>query len=428
MERNAHTEPSRRTEASGRKTPTGLPDPRLAGRIRKIAIHELRVGMTVVDTGLSWTEHPYLYSREGRVSSQEHIEDLKSQGYRELFIQEQDTGRSSSQPLDSLRTEPHPAKAARPLPDAGDFARASSLYDESFGVISSFIQAARLGKPLDREAPARLVEGVIESVTSNPDALVSLVNLRFNDRYSYTHCINVSVLAVVFGHYLGLERPTLRKLGEAGLFHDLGKVRIPDEILDKPGRLTPEEFAVIKSHPAEGVAILEAQGMAGLEVLRVVREHHEKFNGDGYPRGLSGDRLGRLVQVVGLVDCYDAMTSPRPYRGAILPNTAMRILFAMRNKDFSRELVEPFIKCLGIYPVGSPVRLKNGSVALVCGANPGSPLYPTVKIILDADMRPLPHQVLDLASPEARALGDAVSIEAPLDMSVLGHDPCGFLF
>lgn len=392
------------------------------GRIRKVSIREARVGMVVVDTGLSWTEHPFLYSGEGPLTSKEQIDDLQSQGFRELFIQDHGDAQELVTAWGrAVRDAPH-------LPDEGEYARASKLYDDSFDVISSFIQAARLGKPLDREAPARLVEGVIESVASNPDALVSLINLRFNDQYSYAHCINVSVLAVVFGHYLGFDRPALRRLGEAGLFHDLGKIRIPDDILDKPGRLTPEEFAVVKSHPAEGVNILRKQDMAGPDVLKMVREHHEKFNGSGYPLGLTGERLSRFVQILGIVDSYDAMTSNRPYRDAILPNTAMRILFAMRNKDFSRSLLEPFIKCLGIFPVGSPVRLRNGSVAMVCGSNPSSPLYPRVKLLMDANRKPLPHRVLDLSSPEVRALGDGFTIDTVLDMSVLGLDPCGLLF
>ncbi|WP_173084670.1 HD-GYP domain-containing protein [Fundidesulfovibrio magnetotacticus] len=389
-------------------------------RIRKIAVAELRPGMTVVDTGLSWTEHPFLYSAAGPVDSRRQVEALLAEGYRETFIREERT------PAPPRRSGMSPS--SRPLPGRDDYARARALQDESVGVISAFMRAARLGKPLDREAPARLVEKVIDTVAGNPDALVSLANLRRNDAYSYTHSLNVSVLAVVFGQYLGLDKDALRGLGEAGLFHDLGKTRIPDAILDKPGRLTPEEFAVIKSHPGEGADILESQGLGSPKVLAAIRDHHEKFNGAGYPRGLAGDRLERAAQVVGLVDSYDAMTSNRPYRGAIQPNTAMRILFAMRDKDFSRELLESFIKCLGIYPVGSPVRLRDGSVALVCGSNPESPLLPTVKIILDARMRPRPHLVLDLASPQVKALGDAVVIEAPLDMSVLGMDPAGFLF
>ncbi len=384
--------------------------------------------MEVVDTGLSWTQHPYLYSEAGRITSARQIKDLVEQGYRDLFIQDAGSDRLIEEapvPEDKAACGHN---VAHPLPGAEDYARALGLYDDSFGVINSFILAAKLGRPMDREASVRLVEGLIDSVTSNPDALVSLVSLRFNDDYTFTHCINTAVLAVVFGRHLGLEKPKLRRLGEAGLFHDLGKTRIPEEILDKPRRLTPEEFRVVKAHPAEGAAILEKQDMVSDGVLRTIRDHHEKFNGTGYPLGVSGDRLCLSAQIVGLADCYDAMTSHRPYRRAILPNTAMRILFAMRNKDFSRDLIEPFIKCLGIYPVGSPVRLRNGEVALVCGANPESPLLPTIKIIMDANMRPRPHRILDLSSPEARALGDDISIATALDMSVLGVDPAGFLF
>lgn len=394
--------------------------------MRKITVSELQVGMNVVDTGLSWTQHPFLYSKAGLITSEKQIEDILKQGYRDLFIQDSTPDRLLAQAHAPGPKASHMSRVGPELPGRADYQQALALYDDSFDVIKSFILAAKLGRPIDREASARLVESLIDSVASNPDALVSLVALRFNDDYTYTHSINVAVLAVVFGRYFGLGKPELQTLGEAGLFHDLGKTRIPDDILDKPGRLTPEEFDVVKAHPELGASILENRGVVSGGVLKAVRCHHEKFNGTGYPLAVSGDRIPLSAQILSLADSYDAMTSQRPYRKAILPNSAMRILFAMRNKDFSRDLIELFIKCLGIYPVGSPVRLKNGEIAMVCGSNPESPLLPTVKIIMDVSMHPIPHRMLDLSSPEAEALGAAIA--CPLDMSVLGVDPSGFLF
>lgn len=395
--------------------------------IRKISIDELKAGMQVVDTGLSWMQHPYLYSEPGIVASEEHVRGLKEEGYRELFIQDRD-GEPFFEDKAGRERTPKPRRQRPSIPTREEYERAQALYKDSFAVIDGFLHAARLGMPIDREGPARLLEGVVENIASNPDTLVSFVTLCGTDDYTFSHSINVPVLAIVFGQYLGLGREELRQLGEAGLFHDLGKVAMPDWILNKPGRLTPEEFAVIKRHPDEGACMLEKNYPATDEVLRLIREHHERFNGSGYPDGLLGDKLGLNSLILGLADVYDALTSPRAYRVAVIPNTAMRILYAMRDKDFPKELVERFIKCLGIYPVGSFVRLTSGEVAMVCGSNAETPITPTVKIILDKDNRPCAHRVLDLSAQTAPGGEPPLAIAGPLDQALLGHGPMTYLF
>jgi putative nucleotidyltransferase with HDIG domain len=392
--------------------------------VRKITVEELEVGMRVVDTGLSWIDHPYLFSREGLIVSQAQIEAIKDEGYLELFVEQ--AGENFTLPGPGP-AQPARTPAANLAPYRQELGKAKTIYADSLGFARDFIREAKLGKPVNYQASAPLVEEVIASVTRNPDALVSLIKLRAYDEYTYTHCINVSVLAVVFGRYLGLDEIRLRQLGSAGLFHDLGKTGVPDEILNKPGRLTEHEFQAIKAHPALGAELLSSQPGVPQEVLRAIREHHEKFNGQGYPQGLKDQTQSSGAQILSLADVYDALTSKRVYKDAVIPVGAMRIMFGMRGRDFSPDMVDSFIKCLGIFPVGSLVRLKNGAVAVVCRSNPREPLLPTVRIVLDQNLRRCQPTILDLASPEAKAMDGSQDIADNLDHTALGLDPTAFL-
>lgn len=420
-------------DRNGQNIPPGsVPSLPGAGQapIRKVLITELKPGMRVVSTGLSWVEYPYLYSKDVRITSERHIQALLKEGFREAFVLEEPEEGAPAPP--ASRPTPPPAAGARPdrepgrVPAPEEYRKAHTLYQDSQQVIEASLRDVRLGKPMDREASAKLLEGVFDSIEENPDAMVTFINLRAHDDYTFTHSINVAVLCLVFGSYLGLEKNALIHLGEAALFHDLGMLDVPEAIVAKPGRLAPEEFAVVKAHPAAAADLLARQGTAE-EVLAPIREHHERYNGSGYPHGLSGEALNLGGQITALGDVYDALTSKRSYRGAVLPNTSMRILFAMRGKDFEQDLVDRFIKCLGIYPVGSMVRLQSGELAMVCGSNPASPLSPTVKIVADKTGKPRPPRIVDLSSPMA-AQTEGMAIAEPVAQETLVDDPMGYVF
>jgi HD-GYP domain-containing protein (c-di-GMP phosphodiesterase class II) len=400
------------------------------GMIRKLPVTELKPGMLVVDSGLPALEYPYLYSKDVRISSERHIQALLKEGYREAFVLHE----PEEEAAPFLHTDPAAPGAVSQerrqgprIPEREEYQKAHALYRDSFSVVKAALSDVKLGKPVDREASAKLLTGVYESIAQNPDAMVTFVNMRAHDDYTFTHCINVSVLSLVFGSYLGLARNELLELAESALFHDLGMTAVPDEIIFKPGRLTPAEFDVVRTHPNKGAEILAKQGVTPDAVLTPIREHHERFNGSGYPHGLPGGDISLGGQITALGDVYDALTSKRSYRGAVLPNTTMRILFAMRGKDFEQDLVDRFIKCLGIYPVGSMVRLASGELAMVCGSNPANPLSPTVKIITDKTGKPRPHRIVDLSSHVA-AQTAGMSIEGPVEQSALVDDPMGYVF
>jgi len=263
-------------------------------------------------------------------------------------------------------------------------------------------------------------------VLRNRDALTSLGKLRCRDEYTYTHCVNVSVLAMAFGDYLGLPQGELMGLGQAGLLHDLGKARIAESILNKPGRLTDEEFEAIRKHPLEGYFLVKEHQL-GVKLIRGMLEHHEKYDGRGYPRGLSGEQIHPYARIIALADVFDALTSQRAYKKAMTTNQAMTLMFGMRGKDFFPSLVDSFIKSLGIYPVGSMVRLNTGEIGFVTISNPEQPLFPTVKICFDASFRSRMTVEADLSVAGPSNGGSRITIAECLDPRDFKIDPLRYI-
>ena len=226
-----------------------------------------------------------------------------------------------------------------------------------------------------------------------------------------THSINVAAIAVVFGEFIGMSREELTLLGIAGMMHDLGKTTIPARIISKPGRLTKSECEEMKRHPGYGRTILQRNSDIPVRVLEAVRAHHEKYNGSGYPDGLTRKQIPAFARILCLADIYDALTSDRCYRGAILPNKALGIMYGMRDQDFNPTEVQLFIKCLGIYPAGSFVRLNTGDFALVFETNGREPLYPKIRIVMNKEMRPIEARDVDLTEQPSGVNGGIEILE-----------------
>lgn len=390
----------------------------------KIPIADLTVGMHVVDTGLSWLEHPYLYSQEGVVRSPQTLLAIRQAGYLETFV---DTDRGDVVPIDTgpapsgVRDAPSDRQNRTPLEQ--ELAVAEVVYHDCLLIARDMLHDVQAGGEIDVGACSGMVDSVIGSAVRNPDALLTLCKLRRHDAYTFTHGVNVSVLAAAFGVYLGLSAAQLKELGLAGLFHDVGKARIPDAILNKPGRLTRAEFLQIKRHPLLGRDLLWNLPLSE-SVLRGVSEHHERFDGSGYPKGLAGEAIHPWGNVLALVDVYDAMTSRRSYKDPMLPTRSLAVIHGMRGRDFPVELAERFIKFLGPYPVGSFVRLTNGEYGFVRNSNPSRPLLPEILVAFDADMDPLsPLRRLDLGSGRFPDL----AVAEALDPGRYGVDPIAYL-
>lgn len=255
---------------------------------------------------------------------------------------------------------------------------------EANTLMEGVMDDVRMGRIVELEQMEPVVERMVQSVLRNPGALACLGRVRQKDQYTFEHSINVAVLLVNFCHHMGMNRRTIRDAAIGGLLHDVGKVHTPDDVLNKSGPLSDAEFAQIRTHVGHGVDIVAAIPGVSDQTLTIVAEHHEHMDGGGYPMGLKGEQISTLGQMVAIVDVYETLTSHRAYRPAMEPAQALQRIFGWSKQQFNPELVQRFIQCVGIYPVGTLVMLDSGMVAIVVEANPGNLLRPMVRVVLDS--------------------------------------------
>jgi len=233
------------------------------------------------------------------------------------------------------------------------------------------------------------VNEIIDQLLSNNELIVNLMDIRALDDYVFAHSVNVCVLSLITGISLGYERAKLFHLGMGALLHDIGKIMVPKAILDKPGVLTPEEYLEIKKHPEFGMQILNNNPNVSSLSRLVVHQHHERYNGQGYPRGLREAEIHEFAQIVGMVDVYDALTADRVYRKAFPPHEAFEMISGAGDYLFSYHIIEPFLSNIAAYPAGTIVQLSSGDYAIVVHTAKGFPLHPRVRILFDKHLKPV---------------------------------------
>ncbi|MFV0662534.1 HD-GYP domain-containing protein [Denitromonas sp.] len=270
-------------------------------------------------------------------------------------------------------------------------------YQRAQGTVEQLVADVQRNLRPDMERVRANVEDMMHSVVRNPDALLWLTRLKRTDQYAYDHALDVSVLLMVFARSIGLSAQDMTLLGVVGLMQDIGKVRLPPRLLKKLGQITPLERQIFQTHVDYSLAILKDTPDGSPELLEIVSRHHERFDGSGYPAGLAGDGIGRFGEMAGIVDAYCAMTRERPWGDALSPQGALEQINAMRNRWFSEAVVDTFIQCVGLYPVGTLVELQTGEVAVVIAQNQVRRLRPRVLVLLAPDHSPNRHPpVLDL--------------------------------
>lgn len=293
---------------------------------------------------------------------------------------------------------------------AGEFPRAVRAYDNAVDCMRKLMAYASKGR-FYADPVSEAAVGIVESLERNPNALLCLPRLRQRDNYTYTHCVNVATLLAAFALDAEESRDTVLTYAIAGLLHDLGKALLPVSLLCAKRRLSATEYALVTRHPQLGAELIATMPGVSDDMLRAALEHHERYDGSGYPNGLSGKDISRIGLLVAIADNFDAISSRRPYKGAVPPHRTLGVMYQMRQKHFHPELLERFVRMIGIYPVGSIVELRDGYRGVVTAGNPDNPMLPVVALVMDRNGRPMPLHECDLAREPVAAIARCLSSE-----------------
>lgn len=303
------------------------------------------------------------------------------------------------------------------------------MYSEAVSVASVVWESAQSESKPDASKAQTMIDGLAQAVVQNRSALMALTALKDYDNYTFTHMVNVSILTMGQARGLGLDGPLLREFGLAALMHDIGKVKTPTEILNKPDKLTDEEFGIMKRHVVDGAEILRATPEIPSLAPVVAFEHHLRLDGTGYPHGVSRPNLNLATMLCGIADVYDAMRSQRKYQQAFPSERILAVLQRNDGKQFDQNLIRRFVQLLGIYPVGNLVKLNTGEVAIVLQVHAPDPYRPKVRVLFNAEGHrlELPRDI-NLWETEPAARDDrASSVIAPLNPADYGIDPLSFI-
>jgi putative nucleotidyltransferase with HDIG domain len=421
----------------------------------RIAVHELTLGMHVVELDRPWLETDFLI-QGFIIQRQDDIASLQRQcafvyieGVEQRVESEPATKKQSL--LDRvLRASPGKAEAAqnRQTPESVALGRpgaqtrttyinkisvkqemqvAKDSYSAAKTVAKSIMEDMRIGRTLDMNQARNTVDEVVDSLLRNDDALVWLTKLKNQDEYTAEHSLNVCILSAAFARHLGHDEGEIRKIGLAGLLHDIGKAKIPIEILNKPGALNDQERDQIRQHPALGRNLLMTSASTEHYTIDVAYSHHERVDGTGYPRGLQAHQIPYYAKLVALVDTYDAITSSRVYDTGRASMAALDIIYNSRNKHFDADLTLEFIRCIGVYPPGSIVQLTNGEVGVVVESNKSSKLRPKVVLVKDRNKEWQGKRTIDLNLNPLDEKGQPYAIAHEVPNHTFGIDIKAFL-
>ncbi|WP_325985926.1 HD-GYP domain-containing protein [Pseudomonas protegens] len=366
--------------------------------LKLISVQQLQMGMYIHQFCGSWLDHSF-WKAGFVLNSHADLQRLRQSNVSSLWI-------DSDKGLD-LPANPHPsAPAAQPplkseaplrVERAEEIQRALKICAHSKKAVMQMFQEVRMGQAIELVQVDDLVHNISSSLLRHPDVLISLARLKTADDYTYMHSVAVCALMVAVARQLELPVEQVHQAGVAGLLHDIGKLTIPDSILNKPAKLSADEFERVKLHPAAGGAILRQNPQLDALVLDVCLHHHEKIDGSGYPHHLAGEQISLFAQMGAVCDVYDAVTSTRPYNRGWDPAEALQRMSGWTG-HFGPRVLQALVKCVGIYPVGSLVRLNSGKLAVVLEQNSESLLLPKVKVFFSTRSKmPLHQRVLDLS-------------------------------
>ncbi len=402
--------------------------------LKKIRVTQLKPGMYVHDMDCGWMEHPFL-TDSFKIKSDKDIERMVGHGIRELYIDPAKGFDVDDAPTQTeaeavinrkMAAVVEPIKPVEPVSLHEELVNARRVRDEATKVIGDMMLGVRHGKKVEMARLDPVVRQMSDSILRNKDALLSLCRIKEKDNYTFLHSLSVGALLMNFTRAAHLKPGDMVLVGTGGMLHDIGKTMVPDRILNKPGTLTPDELTTMQMHVQHGRNILSDARDITQTSFDVVAQHHERYDGSGYPLKLKGEEMSVYGQMASIVDVYDAMTSDRVYRMGMDPTLAVRKMFEWSRAHFDPKLIQLFVRTIGIYPVGTLVMLESKRIAIVLNQDGRDLTRPVLRVVYDADKRCyLAPQDIDLSANLGHGGGDRIISHEPA--SKWGIDPQRFL-
>lgn len=408
----------------------------------KINVADLKTGMYVSNLDRPWIDTPFLL--EGfLIKDEEDLSTLKQ--YCSYVYIDPDRGISTPQDIEEAPEE-NPEEAPglktniyleRFLQDnkkevqykntkstKEELPAAKFALEEASNQVAHIMDDVKDGKNLNIEAVRGVVEPILDSIIRNSEAYMWLSRMQKKSAYTYSHSVNNCALAIAFGRFMGLPKNDLRTLAVGLLMMDMGNVHVPEGILNKKGKLTEAEYRIVKKHVKQGVKILKTTKGINEDILNITLTHHERFDGSGYPAAIQGRQIPVFGRMAAIIDCYDAMTSNRPFSAARSPYEALQNIYNWRGSAFQPELVEQFLQCIGVYPTGSLVEMTNGEVAIVLEQNLTQRMRPKIMLILNEEKTHLmEYKIVDLTKQFEDSSSLPLNIYRGLDPGAYDIDP-----
>ncbi len=359
----------------------------------KVSVHDLLVGMYVVELDCPWIDTPFLF-QGFLISSEDEIDQLHE--YCDFVYIDVTQTHVTYREKRKKRTEIKNRRIYK-VPVERELAVAVSHYDHAKKTVDNALSALRLSQDINTQEVKTAVKSCVKSVLKNPNAMLWLTQIKDKDDYTAEHSLRVSIISIALGRELELMEKELEDLGVAAMLHDVGKINIPIDVLNKEGSLNKEEYDLIKTHATHGRKLLMSKSDVPPIAVDVAYNHHEHLNGKGYPRGVTAESIPFFAKIVSVVDAFDAITSDRVYSDGRSTLEGLRILYDCRGQQFDEEIVRTFIRLVGIYPPGHIVELTNGEAGIILSCQRNNKLRPKVIVVRDKEKKSCAERIIDLS-------------------------------